>query len=314
MRMILGALMLAAVLGVGAARAADQAVTVAGTRIALTPPPGFVPATKFVGLTSQAPGASFNVTESLPGSYPKVRQSVTRSNELAQRGLSLIDVQFLTDFPYEHVLAQATLKQEGVTVDVWLLAFRHAEIAGTVVATLARVPSPPATAAAMRAALSTVRVVAATAGGLTAQLPFAVDVPARFAFRNALAGRQLILKETPPPSEGAVGDVIASVTLVSRDPVKPPEREIFARQQLFGLSAVQVDAAEEPVPVTIGGLPGLEILGQGRSASGQPRRIYFVAVFAPKRAYTIVALGQPNRIQAALPDLRALARSFKTKP
>jgi hypothetical protein len=314
MRAFLGALMLAVALGQAvAATAAEPAVTVAGTRITMTPPPGFVPATKFVGLTSKAPGASFNVSESLPGSYGKVMQSVTRPNEMQQRGLSLIGTEFLTDFPYEHVVAHATRQQEGITVDVWLLVFQHAEVTGTVVASLARVPSPPASVAAMRAALASVRVAAIPAGGLVAQLPFTVDVPARFTFRNALAGRQLILKETPPPPEGVVGDMIATVTLVTRDPVKPPEREGWARQQVFGLSAIQVDSADEPVPVTIGGLPGLEILGQGRAASGQPRRVYFVALFAPKQAYTIVALGQPDRFQAALADVRAMVRSFKAK-
>lgn len=307
-------LVLATAVPMAAAPAAEAPVAVAGTRITLTPPPGFEPATKFVGLNAKQLGASFNVSEALPGAYPNIVKSITQPGPLKQRGLAMVETETLPGFPYEHVLTKATRQQEGVTIDVWLLAFRHAEIAGTVVASLARIPKPPATAEAMRAALASVRVAAAPPGSLTAQLPFAVDAPARFTYRKALAGRQLMLKESPPAPEGAVGDVVATVTQVSRDPVKPPERESFARQQLFGLTAIQVDGADDPVPVTIGGVPGLEMMGQGRTAAGQPRRVYQVVLFAPRATYAIVVLALPNRFEQAQADIRALAHSFKAKP
>ncbi|MCC7045873.1 MAG: hypothetical protein IT562_04095 [Alphaproteobacteria bacterium] len=314
MRRLLAALMLALAPVTAAAPAAEAPVTIAGTRITLAPPPGFEPSTKFVGLNAKQLGASFNVSEALSSAYPSVVKSVTQPGELRQRGLRLVETETLPGFPYEHVVTHATRQQEGVTIDVWLLVFRHAEITGTVVASLGRIPNPPATAEAMRAALASVRVAAQPPGSLTAQLPFAVDAPARFTYRRALAGRQLMLKESPPAPEGAVGDVVATVTQVSRDPVKPPERDRFARQQMFALTAIQVDSADDPVPVTIGGVPGLEMMGQGRTAAGHPRRVYQVVLFAPRATYVIVALALPNRFEQAQADIRALAHSFKAKP
>lgn len=313
MRASVGGLVLAGLAWAGGTMAAEPAVAIDGTRIVLTPPPGFVRAADFVGLKSRSPGASFNVSESPPGSFAQARSAATRPSELQQRGLTLVDVQFLPEFPYEHALAHATRQERGITIDVWLLVFQHPEVTGTVVASLARIPSPPASAGAMRAALASVRVAPRSTDVLSAQLPFSVDPPARFTYRNALAGRQLIVRETPPPPQGGVGDVTVSVVLLSRDPVKPEERESFARQQIFAIGAVKVETADQPSPVTIAGLPGLEIGGSGVGSAGQARRVYMVVLFAPRAVYTITAVGQPDRFQAALADVKALARSFKPR-
>lgn len=313
MAIVSGLLVLAAGLGGSLAQAGEPAVTVPGTRIVLSPPPGFVPSARPVGFVSRSPGAAIAVVESQPERFEATRQAVTRPGELRKHGVQLVEVDQLPGFPYEHVLTYATRQQDKVTIDVWTLVFRHPEVTGMVSGSLARIGSPPATAAAIRAALASVRVSSVSAASLIAALPFAVDAPERFAYRNALGGGQLILKETPPAPRGRTGDVTMHVSLAARDTIRPPDQADFARQRVFGLDMVEVAQAESAVPVTIGGLPAMEIMAHGTAGSGNPRRIYFLAVFAPKAVYTIVATAQPQRFEHALADIRAAARSFRPK-
>jgi hypothetical protein len=297
--------------GPSRAQTAEKTVVLPGSRIVMAPPPGFVRSEKMGALVGAQGAASIAASEALPGAFAQLRQSATRANDLRAAGLSLLDVETIPGFPYEHVLIHATRQRDKAIVDVWRLVFQHKDIAGTVTINVARVVPPPVSAQAVRAAMASVRVTAVA--NPAASLPFAVDAPQRFTYRSALGGRQLILKETPLPPEGAVDDAAVSIELVSRDPVAPAERDSFARQRMFALPGVLVDTADEPKPVTIGGLPALELSGRGVSASGQPRRVYLVVVFAPRQVYTITGVARPARFADAQADLRALAQSFKLK-
>ena len=104
-----------------------------------------------------------------------------------------------------------------------------------------------------------------------------------------------------------------TVALGPRDAIKPPEREMIARQQVFALGGVNVDAAGDPVAITIGGLPAIELAARGVTSAGQQRRVHFVVVFGPKQVYTIAAIARPSRFDSAMADVRALVQSFRPK-
>jgi hypothetical protein len=100
---------------------------------------------------------------------------------------------------------------------------------------------------------------------------------------------------------------------VPQVPAKPEQREMFTRQFVFSQKNVRIELLDPPTPTTLAGMPALEMLGQGRSATGEQRRVFVLMAFGPKSSYLVQAMAPERRLMAALPDLQALARSVKPK-
>jgi len=303
------ALLLAAV--AGPARAADPP-TVGGTRIVLAPPPGFEPAPNALGFVNRRAGASILVNELPADAFAALRATVPQAESWKTRGMEFVQEHRLDGFPYEHKLAQARRMQEGKPVDVWMLVLGRRDVTATVVINVSQGPQAALSPEQVKKLLAGVRIAAAP-GDPMARMPFTVDPPARFTYRQVVGEHQLMLKESPLPPVGVTDDITASVSMVPRAPAKPEQREMFARQFIFGQKNVQVELLDPPKATTVGGMPALEMTGQGRNPQGEPRRVFVVMAFGAKSSYVVQAMAPERRLMAALPDLQALARSLKPK-
>ncbi len=303
------ALLLAAV--AGPAWAADPP-TVGGTRIALAPPPGFEPTIDAAGFINRRAGASIVVAELAADKFKSVRAAVQQPEVWKKGGLEFVQTHRLDGFPYEHTLAQARRMQEKTPVDVWTLVVGQRDITATVVVNVSQGPNAALSPEQVKKLLAGVRIAAAPADPM-ARLPFTVVPPARFTYRQAVGERRLMLKESPLPPVGATDDITATVGMVPQVPPKPEQREMFARQHLFSQKNVQIELLDPPKVATVSGMPALEMMGQGRNAAGEQRRVFVVMAFGPKSSYVVQALAPERRLVAALPELQALARSLKPR-
>lgn len=285
---------------------------VSGTRIGLTPPPGFEPATDAAGFVNRRAGASIAVNELPANAFASLRAALQQPEAWKKRGMDFVQMHQLSGFPYDYALAQARGMQAGTPVEVWMLVLGQRDVTGTVVVNVSQGSHPALSPDQVKKLLAGVRVVAAPTDAV-GRLPFAVDPPARFTQRRAVGGRQLVLKESPMPPVGASDDITASVGIVQQVPPKPEQRETFARQHLFAQRIMQIELLDPPKATTVAGMPALEMLGQGRTASGEQRRVFVVMAFGAKASYVVQAMAPERRLMAALPDLQALAHSLKPK-
>ncbi len=308
----IAALLLGVLVATAAPALAQDPPPVPGTRIGIRPPGGFEPASEFQGFVNRRGGATIVVSEAPAAAYVPTRNAMQPSEAWTKRGMTLVRLEKLDKLPYEHQLALAQRTQNGVQVDVWTLLLAHNDITGTVIVNVAQTKSPAMTPEQVRAMLSGIRLAAVVPDPL-AGLPFAIDPGQRFPYRRAIADRQLLLKESPPPPVGAADDLTVIVGMTGQVPVKAEERETYARRQIFAHKAARIEMLEPPVATTIGGMPALEMLGTGRTNAGEQRRLFVVVAFGPKNSYTLLVMGPERRLQAAIPELRTLARSLKPK-
>lgn len=298
--------------GEGPARGADLA-TAPGTRVALAVPPGFAPATNASGFANKSAGASILVSELSAGAYAELRAKADDPAFWSSQGLTLVDTGAVPGMAYEHVLVQGLRTQADRRYQAWVVIFKHPELTGMVAVQLQQQPQAAMSPAAVKSMLATIRVVAAPAVEPISALPFTIEIPARFTYRQASGGRQLVLKETPPPPKGLPTDVQVSIAPTSQGGVRAYERDSIFRQTAYALSAIRVETIAEPVLSTMGGMAAMEATGDGRSPSGEPRQLYMAMYFGAKQTYTLFAVADPDRMRFALDDLKKLARSFKLK-
>jgi len=307
MRAVAACLCLVLAIAAGDARAEPSVI--AGTRLALDLPRGFVPSTEFTGFVGKAAGATVIGLQLPANSFAAMRSSLTDPTTWKNRGQLLVDVKSLPGFPHEHVLIESQRKVGQGTAQIWTLAFSHPELTGIVTVNIVQRPQPGLTPEAAKAMLKTLRVVPGSAASQAAKLPFSVDVPDRFTHRQAVSPQRLFLKETPPP--GVPNDPTAVVSLESNSAVAPRDRDTFLRLRLYALQSIRVETLEEPRATTVAGLPALEVIGVGTSPKREPIKLYAVAVFGPQQTYMILAFADPNRFTLAIDDMKALAKSFK---
>lgn len=308
----IAALLLGILVATAAPTLAQDPPPVPGTRIGIRPPAGFEPATEFQGFVNRRGGVSIIVSEAPANAYIPTRNSMQPSETWRQRGMTLVRLEKLDKLPYEHQLALAQRTHSGVQIDVWTLLLTHNDIMGSVIVNVAQTQAPAMTQDQVRSMLSAVRLAAVVPDPM-AGLPFTIDPGTRFAYRRAIADRQLLLKESPPPPVGATDDLTVIVGMTGQVPAKAEERETYARRQIFAHKTARIEMLEPPVATTIGGMPALEMLGTGRTNAGEQRRLFVVVAFGPKNSYTLLVMGPERRLQAAIPELRTLARSLKPK-
>ncbi|MBL8705996.1 MAG: hypothetical protein JNM30_14195 [Rhodospirillales bacterium] len=303
------ALVLAAV--AGPTRAADPP-TVGGTRIALSPPPGFEPSSDAAGFVNRRAGASIVVAELPVDKFRSVRNAVQQAEVWKKGGMELVQVHRLDGFPYEHTLAQARRMHEKTPVDVWTLVVGQRDLTATVVVNVSQGTNSALPPDQVKKLLAGVRIAAAPADPML-RLPFTISPPARFTYRQAVGDRQVMLKESPLPPVGVTDDITAWAGMVPQVPAKPEQREMFARQHLFAQKNVQIELLDPPKVTTVAGMPALEMMGQGRNAKGEQRRVFVVMAFGAKSSYVVQAMAPERRLDSALAELQALARSLKPK-
>ncbi|MBR1247012.1 hypothetical protein JQ609_08715 [Bradyrhizobium sp. AUGA SZCCT0169] len=305
-------LALAGGLFAGLANAADP-VTPPGSRISLAPPKGFVVATTFTGFQDQAHHASILMAEFPPVAFTQFRNGLT-AEAMAKRGMRLLSTETIEGLPYEQITVRAEQRAGNQVFDKWLMVINGPDMTGMLTVSIAKPAPKQLSDAVIRTALASVRIHATASGDPIAALPFSIEPAARFAYRKPLAGRGLLLKETPPPPEGKLDDVGFIVSLATEATIAPSDQQRFGEQQFLSSRTITDQKILSTRPLTTSNMAGFEYLGEGKGAGGRPLRYLVVALYPWGRPFVLLGMAPPERFDEALPEFRAMVESFKAKP
>ena len=301
--LILCTLILSAIANPGLA--ADP-VAIPGSRVSLAPPAGFVLSKEFAGL--QGEKASVLVVE-IPGAPYETLTTAIQSGAMAQQGVEITGDEELTGLPFRARMFRGKQKAQGAEVDKWLMLVDGPAL--TLINVSALKDANTLTEDTVKDMFRSVRVAATTAGDPIDALPFAITASPRFPHRQALAGNGLIVTMfKPSPAEKNQSGLVISRTF--QLPVPKAQWNQAVAAFVKSSQALRFDKVEDPTPIEIGDLEGLQFTATGTSG-GDPVKTLVIMVFTPTGGYTMVAMASPERFDATLPDFRTMMASFRLK-
>ncbi len=300
--------MLALLLSVAAPAAAlAQPQAVAGTRVTLQPPQGFVAADRFPGFMNQESGSSIMVTE-VPGAFSQVTAGFTRE-QMAPRGMTLRGSESLTVDGRPGMLLSITQSARGVVFDKWILAFGDDSTAvlvtGTYPQSRAGQLGEPIKQAVLSARLST----AGPADPFEA-LGFRITEGSRLRIATRM-GNVLALNETGTLPDDTPGSPILMVGS-SFSEVDLADLEAFSRRRAMQIATLSGVSNLSGGPVTIDGAAAYELFADAvNSDDGKPLKIYQVILAEGSHYILVQGFVGAERAADFIPEFQSIARSLR---
>jgi hypothetical protein len=292
--------------------AAAQTVTPPSSRIALTPPAGFIPSQSFQGFENREIGASIGMMEFPAGAFNETTQGMT-SDALSSRGLRTLQTEPLKIAGMATFLVRAEQQSNNVLLDKWLFIFDAKAFTGMVVVTIPRNAAGRIAEPAVRAALASVRVDTAAKRDPRALLPYVFDRAKRFQYENVMGGQAVLLKESPPPPKGRSDDA-AMLISYKRMAIPRHQHERLGELAISSIKALKIEKIISRKPVTVGGLPGYEFRANAKSSRTEAKlSVVMVALFSSDHYYILMGFGEPPALRNAMADIQAVIASFRVK-
>lgn len=287
---------------------AAEPVNIPGTRLALVPPTGFTVAKEFAGL--QGDKASVLVIEFPAALYDQLADAIS-SGAMAKQGVDITASEDLKGLPFKARTYRGKQVAKGTEFDKWLMLVDGGSTLSLINVSAAK-DGGSLTDAEVREMFGSVRLAAAPASDPIEALPFSVTPAARFPHRQTIGGMGLVLTSAKPAPENA-GKPGVIITKSFEQPVPkaqwPKALETFVKS----VKALKIDKMDEPKPVKVGDLEGLEVAATG-SSDGEPRKILLTMLFGPKNGYALIAMASPDLFDEAATDFRSTVGSFRLKP
>jgi hypothetical protein len=285
-----------------------QAVRVTGTSVALAPPPGFQPSSRFPGFERADLQSSLMVTE-VPAPVAELSRGLTAQN-LASRGMTLISSTRQIVDGREVRLLKVSQPAGGLTVHKWMIVSGDAKTSVMIVGTFPK-EHESEIGDAMKASLLTVRWTA-----VAAPPPHFEGLPFRISATTSLriAGRMsnmLMLTESgqmgPQGPDAALFVVGASLAQVDVSDLKA-----FANtraSQTKQLKGVRVSAQRA---IAIGNEAAYEIVAEGTDiATGRLVTLYQVVLPDPQGYVLMQGMVASKRAAVIVPEFRKVAQTFR---
>jgi len=250
-------------LAVAPAHAADP-VFPPNSRIGLTPPPGFVPSTKFPGFENTQTTAAIVLIELPAEAFAEVEKSFT-DEALKTRGMTVetrepIEIQGARGFLLTGQHVTGNLKRRELVLAVPLPGVTAIVSVQIAEEARAAISEPD-----LRAALKTVvtRAAVPDTEKLSA-LPYRIGELAGFRLIRGGPDGTALLTDGPEDTVAAVAQPFVLIGLAPGETPKPEERDTFARRafsSIPGIKEVKILRAE---PLRIGNQAGYEILAEAK--------------------------------------------------
>lgn len=299
----------ALVLGFSASASfAADPVNIPGTRLAMVPPAGFTVAKEFAGL--QGDKASILVIEFPAAMYDQLADAIS-SGAMAKQGVDITASEDLKGLPFKARAYRGKQVAKGTEFDKWLMLVDGGSTLSLINVSAAK-DGAALTDAEVREMFGSVRLAAATASDPIEALPFSVTPAARFAQRQTIGGMGVVLMSAKPAPENA-GKPVVIITKSFEQAVPKAQWPKAIETFLKSVKALKIDKMDEPKPVKVGDLEGLEVAATGTS-DGEPRKILLTMLFGPKSGYALIAMAQPDLFDEAAGDFRSTVASFRLKP
>lgn len=309
MRPILIATAIAVMLTATPIQAAAPSVKVTGTRVFLSPPPGFAPADRFCGFIKKDDNASIVVTE-IPGAYEQVT-SFTKK-DLAGKGISLTASNTLTNGKRESSLIEFTQMAEGMKFKK-VACFFGDQVTTTIVTGTMPESGSDALFDSLREAVKSARLDPhARVAGLEEGLPFTIADTKKLKKATRLQNTLLFTttgKVQPGKDNGPL--FIAGQSL-REGPIE--NHEAFARERLQQTKQLKNIIIEKQRSIKQAGLEGEEFLGSGTdSEDGTPTFIYHALLFDKDGYFIFQGLCPVSQRAVFEPEYLQLLKNFQPR-
>jgi hypothetical protein len=297
---------LAAALAGTPAQAADP-VFPPNSRIGLSPPPGFVPSSKFPGFENPQANAAILLVELPAEAFPEIEKGFTdealktrgltvetrEAVELASgRAILIIGQHAAGDQKRREMIFAATLTGVTAIISVQIpeesrAAISEAEVRAALKTAVARASVPEAEK--------------------LAALPYRLSELSGFRVIRGGPDGTALLTDGPEDTVAAVAQPFVLIGLAPGEPPKPEERDTFARRAFSSIPGIKEIRILRAEPLRIGNQPGFEILAEAKdqSSSTEVTTVQWLR-FGAGGYVQMFAIGRRGAWAELFPRLRAI--------
>jgi hypothetical protein len=285
-----------------------QPVRVTGTSVALAPPAGFVPASRFPGFERADLQSSVMVTE-IPGPVAGLTRGLT-ADHLATRGMTLISSTRQVVDGRPALLLKVSQAAGGMTVHKWMIVSGNATSAVMIVGTFPR-EYEAEIGGAMKDALLTARwTVADTPPDHFEGLSFRVSPTPSL----KIAGRMSnMLMLTESGRMGPLGPTAALLVVgTSVAPVDLSDLKSFAITRASQTKQLKNLRVSDQGATAIGNEAAYELVAEGTDiATGRLVTLYQVVLPDPQGYVLMQGMVASARAATLVPEFRRAAQTFR---
>lgn len=287
------------------------------SRIALEVSENFVPSDRFSGFIDEKSGASYLIVEMPAAAYDEVKRIGDRPEALAQKGVVETAKTDLPGRTGEYVYITGKQKTLAGDFGKYILVLRENGVTAMITANVPQraletnvIALPQIQRALVTATVKEKAIKGQDLFSLSYLGPFKETISVLGTSKAYNLTGQVPEPGKPKPNLDPVFVVSPSVDKTQLVDVKSAAQNSF--RAIGGLSAHEVKSENE---VTIGGLKGYEIVGEGRDAkSGSQAGVYIVLLSADSGGYYVMAgTAQAGDMVNYLPEFQKIAMSFQPK-
>lgn len=279
-----------------------------GTKIKLTPPADFTPASQFPGYQLESRGSSIMITE-MPGPFAETTAGFSKPSELIKKKMSVLDKQEVKLNGQNGLLLKVAQKAYETDFLKWLLILGDEKETVLIAATFPKQYeaelSEKMKASILTATWDKEKVVTPTEG-----LNFTVEEKGELKLSKRVSNMLMFTKNGIFPSKDVNDPLFVVGQSFSKTAI--PNNEEYAKARVLQISQVKDIKIEQSNKITIDNLDGFEIVANGKDAkSEQPMSVYQVMLFEEQSYFLVQGLvGEKNR-QNNLEIFKDMARTFK---
>lgn len=282
--------------------------SVSGTRIRLTPPADFTPASQFPGYQLESRGSSIMITE-IPGPFAETTAGFSKPSELEKRNMSVLDKQEVKLDRQNRLLLKVEQKAYETVFLKWLLILGDEKETAMITATFPKMYeaelSEKLKASVLTAIWDRKKDVTPTEG-----LNFTVEEKGELKLSKRFSNMLMFTKNGVFPSKDVNDPLFIVGQSISKTAI--PDNEEYAKARVLQISQIKDIKIEQSNKITIDNLNGYEIVANGKDTkSGQPMLIYQIMLFEEQNYFLVQGLVSNENRQSNLEVFKQMARTFK---
>jgi len=288
----------------------SKAVKVPGTKVFLSPPPGFAPAERFGGFIKKEDVATIVVTE-IPGAYSQVTNFT--KNDLAGKGINITSSSTFNNGKREASLLEFTQMAAGKKFKK-VACFFGDEASTTIVTGSMPESGPAAVFDQMRQAVKSARFDPhARLTSLEEGLPFTIADTKKLKKATRLQNTLLFTTTGKVEAGKDNGPLFIVGQSVSEGAIE--NHEAFARERLERTKQVKNILIDKQRSIKQAGLDGEEFLASGVDAEdGAPTYIFHTMLFDKDGYFIFQGLCPASERSVFEPEYQKLVQNFQLRP
>lgn len=284
-----------------------QAIRVTGTSVALAPPAGFAPSSRFPGFERADLQSSVMVTE-IPAPVAEVSRGMTAAG-LATRGMTLMSSTRQLVDGRQALLLKVSQPADGMTVHKWMMVSGDARTTVMIVGTFPK-EYEPQIGDTVKGSLLTARWAVAAAPDHFEGLPFRVSPTTSLKIAGRMSNMLMLTESGRMGPEGPTAAVFVVGTSLA--PVDLSDLKAFATMRASQTKQLKGVRVSEQGATTIGNEAAYELVAEGRDiATGRIVTLYQVVLPDPQGYVLMQGMVASTRAATMVPEFRKAAQTFR---